>query len=502
MVFVENLLPRFDILIKNKFELINDSKDDIHIVIYYIDSYKCRIIIRRLDETCGWGIDLKIKLYSVNTNCTDDHEIISIGNNSKNCKILNMYTTIKLEHFVYNPQKIPKLIFQTIFNKNIDNILHYNSILTMIELNPEYEYRLIDDNESRQFIKEFFEENILVAYDMLIPGAFKADLFRYCYLYIHGGCYFDCKHILRKSLTNIINQNDELILCNDIGNFGYYNAVMFSTKKNDLIMNVINACVHKICNFNNIYNFNNRNFNDSPVILSLTGPVLLRETIQNNINFNDVVKFTHKHKKHNHDYQHLCVEFNNEIIIFKNYNYYSQIHNNHYSILWREYKIVYKNIITYFSYKFYTFPYKQTDIYNYYIFDNNVLIIERIDKNEGWLNNLTIKCIDYSINEIFNINIGTSDKKYKIMTFDNNFFKQTNFISSFTIENTFDNDTFNINIIKYNEIYKLIVIRTDINTGWGQDLKLNIILNNNNIINITIGSSLYNVKIKDIGIIF
>ena len=52
--------------------------------------------------------------------------------------------------------------------------------------NPDYDYYLFDNNDRREFIKEHFDNNILLTYDSIIPGGFKADLWRYCVLYIHG----------------------------------------------------------------------------------------------------------------------------------------------------------------------------------------------------------------------------------------------------------------------------------------------------------------------------
>ena len=59
--------------------------------------------------------------------------------------------------------------------------------------NPEYEHRLFDDTECRTFIEENFPVQVLYAYDSLIPGAYKADLWRYCVLYLNGGVYLDIK---------------------------------------------------------------------------------------------------------------------------------------------------------------------------------------------------------------------------------------------------------------------------------------------------------------------
>jgi mannosyltransferase OCH1-like enzyme len=59
--------------------------------------------------------------------------------------------------------------------------------------NPDFEYHLYDDTECRAFIQANFEPDVAEAYDQLIPGAFKADLWRYCVLYINGGFYLDIK---------------------------------------------------------------------------------------------------------------------------------------------------------------------------------------------------------------------------------------------------------------------------------------------------------------------
>ena len=55
------------------------------------------------------------------------------------------------------------------------NDLSYNSILSFIEFNPSFEYKFFDDKESREFVKNNFNELFLYYYDILYPGAFKAD---------------------------------------------------------------------------------------------------------------------------------------------------------------------------------------------------------------------------------------------------------------------------------------------------------------------------------------
>ena len=483
MPLITNLSPRYDIPIKNRYEMINNSKDDFHIAIYYIDSNKCKIINRRIDDSNGWGTDIKIRFKD------SSNETISIGSSYYNSKILYIYTKTLLTPVKYKLQKIPKLIFQTTSNKDINDILFYSSILTFIELNPEYEYKILDDIECQTFIKDNFDKDIQLAYNMLIPGAFKADLFRYCYLYINGGCYFDCKHISRIPLRSIIKKDDYLLLCNDIG-IGYYNAVMMAEKMNKNILSVIKSCKNKIFNFFNHYNFKDKNINKAESILSLTGPIHLYNELNNIINHEDVLRFKHKNKKHNHAYQSLIVEYNNSIFITKQYASYNGNGGSHYSELWYKREIIYINVVIKTDYIFYVYPTNYKDIYNFYIFNECTLIIERQDSDSGWGNNLRIK-----INNT-KLDIGSSTSKYKIIDLPN-FFKIDNYILSYSNKNTEHQDIFSINIITSNDKKNIIVVRRDQPIGWGQNLIINIKLIDGTENDVIIGRSDYQVKIVD-----
>jgi LmbE family N-acetylglucosaminyl deacetylase len=58
-------------------------------------------------------------------------------------------------------------------------------------LYPAAEYRLWDGHALRAMIAEHFEPEVLAAFDLLRPYAYKADLARYCLLYVFGGLYMD-----------------------------------------------------------------------------------------------------------------------------------------------------------------------------------------------------------------------------------------------------------------------------------------------------------------------
>lgn len=52
-----------------------------------------------------------------------------------------------------------------------------------------------------------FPAEVKEAYDDLIPGAFKADLFRYCVLFIYGGVYADIDVMLTSKLEVAIDDD-------------------------------------------------------------------------------------------------------------------------------------------------------------------------------------------------------------------------------------------------------------------------------------------------------
>lgn len=154
--------------------------------------------------------------------------------------------------------------------------------------NPEFKHHLYDDNECRKFIEKNFDSNILNAYDKLIPGAYKADFWRYCILYKKGGIYMDIKlccapgfklieltdkeyYVLDRPYYDNIPLENELKLYNSSNYYesvygkidtnywkdkqiGLYNAFIVCKPGNTLMLNCINQCVSNINS--NYYGYN------------------------------------------------------------------------------------------------------------------------------------------------------------------------------------------------------------------------------------------------------
>ena len=81
---------------------------------------------------------------------------------------------------------IPLKIYQTWETKDMPEKMREN-VERLKSQNPDFEHHLFDAEDRSKFIQENFEEDVLKAYDKIIPGAYKADLWRYCVLYINGG---------------------------------------------------------------------------------------------------------------------------------------------------------------------------------------------------------------------------------------------------------------------------------------------------------------------------
>ena len=139
-------------------------------------------------------------------------------------------------------QKIPRKIFQTWKSLTVSKEM-FNAVSSVIEMNPDYEYYFFDNTDCRNFIEKHFNSSVLRAYDNLIPGAFKADLWRYCVLYIHGGVYMDIKTVMLKPLSELIKSDINGLICLDRPDNWLLNGLMFFVAENGYILKCLEETV-------------------------------------------------------------------------------------------------------------------------------------------------------------------------------------------------------------------------------------------------------------------
>jgi len=281
--------------------------------------------------------------------------LILISNNNKsNIKGINInlktYKDLLIE---YNDSVkktiggIPKIIIKTSWQQVTNLPVEIIEVLTITaRLNPDYSVYYFDDNDVERFMKDYGirEYN---AYKKITPGAFKADLFRYCLLYKYGGCYSDIGHVMLKSFDYIIGDNTLVIVKDNpfIMHFsGIHNALLCSTKNNEFMKLVINKTIE---------NIENNYYGNGP--LDITGPEMMGKVYQcyykdycnkglNEINFvsQDGVEILYLVATTN---GFVIKDKDKEILLktkFDNYNdvqYGKQTNKVHYGVLWHNRKV-------------------------------------------------------------------------------------------------------------------------------------------------------------------
>lgn len=175
-------------------------------------------------------------------------------------------------------QKIPRVIYQTNSRNEVPDLMA-KSIDLLCERNPSYDYQYFDDSSARNFIAITYPREVLEAYDTLVPGAYKADLFRYCLLYEKGGVYLDTGFhpvggsqlhpVDTKKLDDIILPNDTFLSAEDNFTGRIYNAFLCVTPKHPILKEAIELAVARI---------SKREYTGSD--LGITGPVLLAEAFE------------------------------------------------------------------------------------------------------------------------------------------------------------------------------------------------------------------------------
>jgi mannosyltransferase OCH1-like enzyme len=227
---------------------------------------------------------------------------------------------------------IPLNIFQTWHSTEVPEQMA-KCIQQIKHENPEFNYCLSNDAECRAFIEANYEADVLNAFDALIPGAYKADLWRYCILYKQGGIYLDIKYQPMNGFRFItLTEKEHLVLDRDKS--GIYNALMVCRPGNALLLRAI----HQI-----VKNVELRYYGKNA--LDPTGPCLLARliTMDERRRMLDM-----RHKVFFDDLNYRTIIYNNRMI-FHSYNGYLGEHDinkkvGYYGDLWTRRQIYKINV--------------------------------------------------------------------------------------------------------------------------------------------------------------
>jgi mannosyltransferase OCH1-like enzyme len=135
-------------------------------------------------------------------------------------------------------------------------------------VNNDCNIYIFDKDDRVNFIKKYFRKEVIDAYNSLIPGPYKADLWRYCILYKFGGIYQDIKMQPINGFKYsqlLLNDKEYYIRDHDMSGRGIYNAVLICKPRNQILL----KCINKI-----IDNIKNKYYGMSS--LYPTGPMLMK----------------------------------------------------------------------------------------------------------------------------------------------------------------------------------------------------------------------------------
>lgn len=340
---MKKIIPKYvsrrseECIILNKFELLdaNTFNNSFVFTINFLDTYKVKLNILQVSD---YFIEIKIINILIYSMDLSEKQIITYYTNENNYEFKMSFEVLKKLYNNSN-QKIPKTIIQT-STTNILPIYIYNSVMSHLIFNPDYEYKFFDDDDILNYLKCYCDEYTVNCFQSLIPGAYKADFFRYIYLYHNGGVYFDCKMISNISLDKIINEHDEFVCCKDRKYKAIYNAILFSIPNNIILKQTIEEMCKRIYNIKL-----NLNSIDKYLcmygIYGITGTTLLYEIIEKN---NIIPKFIYSsktnmihEKKHSDKFIKNAKYWNQEKIheqilfipfVSNYYEIYKEIHKN------------------------------------------------------------------------------------------------------------------------------------------------------------------------------
>eukprot|EP00899_Mesostigma_viride_P014705 jgi/Mesvir1/23235/Mv09238-RA.1 len=82
---------------------------------------------------------------------------------------------------------------------------------------PSLDFTLVDFPTAEEFIRTRCGEDVAWAFRMLLPGAYRADLYRYCVLFAEGGYAVDLGFHLKAPLSSFVPPNTTFVVAEDPG---------------------------------------------------------------------------------------------------------------------------------------------------------------------------------------------------------------------------------------------------------------------------------------------
>lgn len=178
----------------------------------------------------------------------------------------------RTDMFTNTPKAIPKVIFRTgpfTLDHVRTDVLEY--LDNAVQVNPGFTQVYFSDKDCIDFVKDVFPQ-YLQDYKCIIPGAFKADVWRLMVLYHFGGVYSDVGHIFLKPIINSIDfdkNSTDLVLVSDLSPWTIHNAFIAAKPRNPFLLFAIKHIMKLV---------HDRQYGSS--VLSITGPRALGDALK------------------------------------------------------------------------------------------------------------------------------------------------------------------------------------------------------------------------------
>eukprot|EP00977_Amphora_coffeiformis_P024840 scaffold17318_cov169-Amphora_coffeaeformis.AAC.7 len=193
--------------------------------------------------------------------------------------------------------RIPRVIHQTWFEDvSTSTYPHLTRLQNSWKAMPGWEYRFYTDDDARGYIETHYPNLFVNAYDALIPGAFKADLFRLLVLLREGGVYADIDVQLDTDLDSFLAADISFFVPRDCpldrwpnSNFCLWNGFMGSLPGHPILLQAVEDVMNHALNRMDYYDLEGALFQKdigaevwklrSIPILLLTGPCALGTSV-------------------------------------------------------------------------------------------------------------------------------------------------------------------------------------------------------------------------------
>ena len=171
---------------------------------------------------------------------------------------------------------IPKIIWQT-YKDSFDQLQPYmvDAVNTWKNLNPDFEYRYMDDTQAAEFIlNEYGQEwhNIFVN---LPVGVMRGDLWRYMIIYKYGGVYADLDTECLNPINTWLNEDYDMIVCPET-DIHYCQWTFAASAGHPVLKSVLDTIKEKLLN---------PEYGSPHFVHTHTGPSILTEGINKALDF-------------------------------------------------------------------------------------------------------------------------------------------------------------------------------------------------------------------------